>query len=220
MENITIYGVPLSPFVRKVRIAMAMKNISYDLVPVIPFGAPVPPEFAENSPLGKIPLLKVGERFLPDSSVICQYLERAQPAQAILPSDPYDAARALWFEEYADGHMTAVIGGHLFIERVLAPVLFNREPNQEDIDKAINEELPDIFNYLEGELSQDYLVGDSMTLADVAVASVFVNMMHAQHSCDASRWPKTAAYIKRMHSSEMFAELIAAEQQIMASMAG
>ena len=32
----TVHGVPLSPFVRKVRVALFEKNVSHDVVPTIP----------------------------------------------------------------------------------------------------------------------------------------------------------------------------------------
>lgn len=217
MKNLTLYGIPLSPFVRKTRLAMELKGVSYDINPVIPFSPEQPDEFKQNSPLGKIPMLGIdGEQFIPDSSAITTYLEKAQPEPALLPADPYAAGRAIWFEEYADTHMVSIIGGHLFAEVVLARKFFNREPNQEEIDTAKNVEIPEIFDYLEGQLSADYLTGDTMTLGDIAVASVFVNMKHAGHSCDAGRWPKVAAFIERMHGSELFASVIAQEQQMLA----
>lgn len=217
MNNITVYGVPLSPFVRKVRLALALKGIEHNINPVIPFGDGQPEEFKKHSPLGKIPLLSVnGEEFIPDSSVICGWLDRVSTDKLIVPADPSAAARALWFEEYADSHMASIIGGHLFAEVVLARAFFGREPNQDEIELAKTKEIPEIFDYIEGELSGDYLVADEITLADLAVGSVFVNMMHAGHQCDGAKWPKTAAYIERLHGSEMFASLIAQEKQFLA----
>src|SRR2546422_5505554 len=99
----TVYGIPLSPFVRKVRVAMAEKGLKYDLDPVIPVN--VSPEYRKISPLGKVPAFRDGDRTLADSSVICSYLERTHPNPPLYPTDPYDYARALWFEEYADGGM-------------------------------------------------------------------------------------------------------------------
>ena len=221
MEKITLYGVPISPYVRKTRLALAFKGISYKHIPVIPLGDDQPVEFKENSPLGKIPLLRVGENnYIPDSSVICNWLERTGEGPALLPSDNFAVARAQWFEEYADSHMTAIIGGHLFAEVVLATLLFKREPIQADIDAAINEEIPAIFDYIESELTGDYLLGESVTLADIAVGSVFVSMQHCNHYCDKSRWPKTSAYISRLCESDLFAPIIEAEKQMLQAMKG
>jgi len=48
-----LYGAGPSPFVRKVRVVLAEKNVSYEHDPVIPIG--VSDEFRKLSPLGKIP---------------------------------------------------------------------------------------------------------------------------------------------------------------------
>src|SRR5215831_7392353 len=103
----TVYGISLSPFVRKVRVALAEKGVAYEHDPVIPVN--VSPEYRKKSPLGKIPAFEDGDKTLADSSVICAYLDRVHPKPALYPSDPYDYARALWFEEYADGGLVPVI---------------------------------------------------------------------------------------------------------------
>lgn len=218
MKKITLYGAPLSPFVRKVRLALNYKNVDYKLVTVIPFTDDQPADFKANSPLRKIPLLSTGDIWLPDSSVICAWLERSQPQPALIPDSADHAGRTLWFEEYADSHMFNVVGSHLFAEIVLAPLLFQREPVQADIDQAINTELPQIFDYLEGELSDHYLVGSTLSLADISVGSMFTTMQHCEHQCDPQKWPILSTYINRLTSSELFAPVIAEEKAILAAM--
>jgi glutathione S-transferase len=46
----TLYGAGLSPFVRKVRVVLAEKNLAYDHDPVVPFN--VSAEYKAISPLG------------------------------------------------------------------------------------------------------------------------------------------------------------------------
>ena len=218
--KITLYGAHISPYVRKVRAALAFKGLDYEHIFVIPKSDDQPAEFKANSPLGKIPMLQIDGKFISDSSVICAWLERQFPEKPMLPSDPFDAARALWFEEYAGSVMTTAMGGHLFAEVVLAKLLFNREPLQSDIDKAVNEEIPAIFDYLESEIAGDYLLACGFSLADIAVSSICVAMLHSGHSCDASRWPKTAAYLTRLLEGDLLAPIIAEEKQMLASFGG
>lgn len=217
MSTITLYGVPVSPYVRKVRAALVYKNIPFDEVFVIPGSPDQPEEFKANSPLGKIPLLKVGERFLSDSSVICAWLEREFPEKPLLPEDNFEAARALWFEEYAGSVMTTAMAGHLFAEVVLAKAVFKREPIQSDIDKALNEELPLIFDYLESQISGDTLLESGFSLADLAVGAISTAMFHAGHAADPEKWPKTASYLSNLLEGELFSPLIEGEKQLLAS---
>ena len=215
--SIQLYGVNLSPFVRKVRMALAYRGLDYEHIMVLP-GADEPAEFVANSPLGKIPIAHIDGVWLPDSSVILAYLERARSERRLLSDDPKLAARALWYEEYADSHMASVIGGHLFAEQILAPLFFKRESNKEDIEKAKTQEIPAIFDYLESQLQSDYLLGDTPGHADICVGSPFVTMHHCGVSCDAKRWPKTAAYVQRITSDPAFQLIIQEEKGFLASM--
>ena len=204
--SLKVIGAGLSPFVRKVRAFLAEKNLSYEHEPLVPFG--VSEEFKQKSPLGKIPCLEHDGRALPDSSVICAYLERVFPEPALYPSDPYDYARTLWFEEYADTKLLEA-GIPIFQERVLAKRFFQREPDEAKVQKAIQEDLPPFLDYLEGQLGdQEYLVAGRFTLADIATASPFVNFLAGDYEPDAGRWPRLAAYLDRIHARPSFKKLI------------
>ncbi|HKA89971.1 MAG TPA: glutathione S-transferase family protein [Haliangiales bacterium] len=207
----TLYGVNASPFVRKVRVVLAEKGVPYDHEPVMP-GNP-DPEYRQMSPLGKVPAWRDGERAFSDSSVICQYLERVHPEPALYPSDPYDFARALWFEEYADTALIDVFGPKIFFPRVVGKRFMGKEPDETAIGKTIDEELPPRFDYLEGQLrGGPFLVADRLTIADIAVASAFVNLAHGEVRPDGGRWPRLAKYVATHHERPSFAPLIVEEQ--------
>ena len=198
----TLLGVSASPFVRKVRVALAEKKIPYDLVPVFPQAADE--DFRKVSPLGKVPAFRDGDKGFSDSSVICLYLEKKHPQPALLPSDPHEYARALWFDEYADSAVVNVFGPKIFAERVLAKRFFNREPNLEAADKAVKEEVPPICAYLESQLTGDFLAGNQLTIGDIAVCSQFANLFFAGVTLDAQRFPKLARYVARIHERPSF----------------
>ncbi|MBI2962230.1 MAG: glutathione S-transferase family protein [Deltaproteobacteria bacterium] len=211
----TVYGVALSPFVRKVRVALAEKRVAYDLDPVVPVN--VSPEYRKISPLGKVPAFRDGDKTLADSSVILAYLERIHPNPPLYPSDPYDYARALWFEEYADGGLVTIIGPKIFFPKVVAPRFFNQKTDEAMVQKAFEEELPPMLDYLESELAPGAatLVGRQFTVGDIGVASQFVNLFLAGFGVDARRWPKLAAYLSAVHERPSFRSSIAEERAML-----
>jgi len=207
----TVYGVNASPFVRKVRIALAEKHVPYELETVFP-GPMAPPGFRTLSPLGKVPAFRDGDRTLADSSVICAYLERIHPTPALYPSDAYEYARALWFEEWADSGLVAVAGPKIFFQRIVGPRFFGRATDEAVVRTAIDEELPPLLDYLEGQLGGgEFLVGRTFTIGDIGVLSQFVNLAHAGVTPDQGRWPALAAYLARGFARPSLAALIAEE---------
>ena len=208
-----LYGTSVSPFVRKVLVYMEEKGIAFENEPVNPFA---PPEnYKEISPLGKIPALETNGRTLADSSVICQYLERENPAPALYPKDNYDYARTLWIEEFIDGGFVPKAGGNVFFPLVVAPK-FMDQPVTDDVrtavEQSLNEEVRPMWDYLEQEIKgKEYFVGTEMTIADIAVASIHVNLLHAGVEVDASELPNLASFIARMHTRPSFASIIAEE---------
>ncbi len=212
----TLYGVLGSPFVRKAVVALTEKGVPYDHEPLAPFGAS--PEYRKISPLGKIPAFRDGDRTLADSSVIIAYLERTHPEPPLYPSDPYDYARALWFEEYGDGGLAPVLGTKIFFPRVIAPRFFNQQPDEVAIEKVLDEEVPPMLDYLEREIGgKQFLVGNRFTVADIGVATIFVNFQFAGCQVDPKRWPKLAAYVERIHNRPSFKAVIDQEKAIFQS---
>ena len=82
-------------------------------------------------------------------------------------------------------------------------------------EKMVAEELPKFCDYLERELGDhEYFVGERLTIADIAVASPFVNMRHAGFAPERKRWPKLRAFLDRMHGRPSFKKLIDEETPV------
>ena len=198
--SLVVLGASVSPFVRKVRSFINEKGLAYEHDPVNPFSPP--DRWREVSPLGRIPALRDGDRTLADSSVICAYLERRFPEPALYPSDPFEYARALWFEEYMDGGFVPIAGPKIFMPLVLAP-LFSGKPVDASAEAAAQEvvgkDLARLWDYLERELGErEYFVGTRVSIADLAIASPHVNLRHAGVAPERRRFPRLRAFLDRM----------------------
>jgi len=211
-----VYGGSLSPFVRKVCVVMAEKGIDFTLENVNPFAPPS--EFLAISPLKRIPVLRDTDQpepnTLSDSSVICDYLEHKYPNPPLYPKEPFQRARALWYEEYADSILAQTIGPGLFFQRVVKKMM-KQQPDETICAATMADKLPPLFDYLEKEIGdRQYLVGDTFSIADVTVATMLVNFEHAGETVDENRWPKLAAYGRRMHDRPSFKSFIEKERPL------
>jgi glutathione S-transferase len=205
--SLVVLGGGVSPFVRKVRVVLAEKGLDYKHEPVNPFA---PPEgYREISPLGKIPAFKDGDRTLCDSSVICAYLEKRYPTPALYPSDPYDYARALWFEEFMDGGLVPLVGPHIFLALVLKPLFSGGKRPTPPPGERQKAEQASSADYLEKQLGDnDFFVGNRLSIADITVASILVNPRHAGFAPERKRFPKLRAFLDRMWARPSFKKLI------------
>jgi glutathione S-transferase len=197
-----VYGTSVSPFVRKVLVFIAEKGLQAEHLPIGLQDSLA--EFRACSPAGKIPALRDDSFRLADSSAICHYLERKHPAPALFPSGAEDYGRMVWFDEYADTIAWAA-GAKAFFNLVVMPKVLGKPGDSAAAAKALNEELPPIFDYLESQVTGPFLVGGAFSLADIAVTSPFVNLKIAGHPLDASRWPKLAGYISAIVARPSFA---------------
>ena len=209
-----VFGASLSPFVRKVLAFAAEKGVAVEYRPFA-FNAP-PAEFLEASPFRKIPALQDGDFQICDSSAIVHYIEAKHPEPALIPAEPRDRARTIWFEEYADTIMIAVMG-KMFFNRVVAPKFLGRPGDAAVADAAEHEELPNVLAYLEKHAPEPggFLVGDRITLADIAVASPFANLRHMDVSLD--RFPRSKAWADSILARPSFAPWIAGEAKLLAA---
>lgn len=192
-----VYGSSLSPYVRKVLAVAGEKGIELDLQPT---GIPNPSaEFLEASPFRKMPAFRDGDFTLADSSAIVHYLEARFPERALIPADPQLRGKTIWYEEFADTILVSC-GAKIFFNLVVAPRFLGLPGDRQAAEQAELNDLPPILDYLEKVVPGDsgYLVGDSLTLADIAVASPFANFRHTQTRVCPERYPRTIAYVDRI----------------------
>lgn len=209
-----LYGSSLSPFVRKVLAFAAEKGVDLDVEQT---GLPNPsPEFVQASPFRKMPALSDGDYSLADSSAIIHYLEARYPDPALIPSDPRARGKVIWFEEFADTILMACCG-KIFFNRIVAPRFLKAPGDEGAAAAAERDELPPILDYLESVVpeGEGWLVGTSLTLADIAVAGPFANFRHTGTSVDAGRYPRTVAFVERVLSRPSFAPWIEQEAAIL-----
>jgi len=193
-----IYGVPVSVHTRKVIVAAIHKGLSYQLtqvVPVIP-GNP-PPNWRRLSPTGLIPVATHGDFTLGDSSAICDYLERIHPTPPLYPADPRSHARALWFEQYA-GTLFRDVVRPLFHEVVVHPKIRQIATDQMKVDTVLREAAPEMFGYLDSMAGNGFLLGASMTMADVAVVSNLVTLSYIGFGAAFQGFPRLEALFDRV----------------------
>jgi glutathione S-transferase len=210
-----LYGSSLSPYVRKVLAYAGEKGIELDLQPT---GFPNhSPEYAEASPFKKMPALRDGDYTLADSTAIIHYLEAKFPDPALIPAEPRARGKVIWFDEFSDTILTAC-GAKMFFNRIVAPRFIGRPGDLAAADTAEREELPPILDYLE-RVAPDagkYLVGDTITLADIAVASPFANLAHLCCEIDPGRHGRVRAYVDSILSRPSFAPWIEREAALLA----
>ncbi|HEY7900951.1 MAG TPA: glutathione S-transferase family protein [Caulobacteraceae bacterium] len=209
-----LYGSSFSPFVRKTLAYMAEKGLTAELKPVR-FQDPEP-GFRAASPFGKMPAFSDGDFAISDSTAIIAYLEAAHPEPALIPAEPKARARTTWYEEFADTLLCAQVG-KIFFNRIVAPRFLGRDGDIEAAKAAERDELPPLVDYLEGVIpASGFLVGDRLSLADLAVASPFVNFAHAGVALDAKRHPKTQAYVTAILARPSFASMVEGETRFLA----
>ena len=202
-----VYGSSLSPFVRKTLAFAAEKGLTVENKVSRP-GQP-DPAFLQASPFKKIPGFQDGDFQISDSTAIVTYLEAQYPEPNLIPTDPRNRARAVWFEELAD---TIFVGaaGKIFFNRIVGPRFMGVDGDEAVALKAEQEEMPPILDYLESIApSSGFLLEDRITLADIAIASPFGNVRHL--GLDLSRWPKTKAYTDAILARPSFAPILERE---------
>lgn len=207
-----VYGSSLSPFVRKVLAFGAEKGIDLELKTVVPGSDD--PDFLAAMPFRKMPAFRDGDFAISDSSAIIHYLEAKQPEPALIPTDPCERARTIWYDEFGDTILCGC-GAKMFYNRIVAPLL-GRPGDLEAAAKAEKEELPPILDYCERVIPESgWLVEDRLTLADIAVATGFANLRHLGISVDPATHPKLAAYVDKMLGRPSFAPWVEKESQFL-----
>ncbi|GAB4310046.1 MAG: glutathione S-transferase family protein [Roseovarius sp.] len=165
----TLYHVPLSPFCRKVRLVLAEKRIECELIEER-YWEPTA-AFLRRNPAGKVPVLKLDDRILTESTAICEYIEERFPEPPLMPRAAearYEVRRLVaWFDDKFHAEVTS----KLLYERVNKKIMKRGFPDSARV-KAGARAIKFHLDYMSALLDERrWLGGDVMTLADFAAAA-------------------------------------------------
>jgi glutathione S-transferase len=154
---LTLISHALCPYVQRAAIVLAEKGLPFERREVDLSNKPE--WFRAVSPLGKTPVLLVGEAPIFESAVICEYLDEIA-APRLHPADALERARHRAWVEFGS-QLLATIGG-----------LYSA-PDEAALE-AHRAELAQRFAQLEAVLGEGpYYAGAAFSIVDAAFAPVF-----------------------------------------------
>ena len=147
----------LCPYVQRAAITLAEKGVAFDRRTVDL--ANRPDWFKALSPLGKVPLLQVGDAVLFESAPIVEYLDETH-SPALHPADPLTRARHRAWMEVGSSILADIWG-------------IETTPDKAAFD-GHKQKLREKFERLEAELGQGpYFAGSAFSLVDAVFAPAF-----------------------------------------------
>lgn len=165
-----LYHLWLSPFSRKVRIALAEKDLEFELKSENLWDRR--PEFLALNPAGEVPVLVESEGpVISDSGAICEYLEEAYPARPLIAGDAIARAEVRRLAAWFDTKFNREVTDYLFGERMMKRFLRIGEPDSRAI-RAGRKNIHTHLDYIDWLTERrSWLAGEDLSLADIAAGA-------------------------------------------------
>ncbi|HYB91863.1 MAG TPA: glutathione S-transferase family protein [Candidatus Binataceae bacterium] len=161
---IKLYDYLTCPYGQKVRIVLAEKSLTYDLVTVdLTQGEHRKPDFLRLNPFGRVPVLVDDEVTVSDSTIINEYLEDEYPEPPVLPPVGSSGlrARARFFEDFADTSFTPQVW-QLIVE-------MSKPEAERDLNRLqrLRQGVERVLDYLNRELQGQQFLAGEFSVADI-----------------------------------------------------
>ena len=187
----------------RVRIALNLKGLAYDPVPVhIVKGAHRAPAYASEHPQALVPSLEDGGQVLSQSLAIIEYLEETHPLPPLLPADPAGRARVRSLSL-----LVACEIHPLNNLRVLKHLRREFKLDEEAINAWYRHWIADGLQKLEGDLCRGapdsrYCYGDVPGMADCCLVPQIFNAQRYQ--CDLAPFPRVMRIFEQCMALDSF----------------
>ena len=157
---IVLCGFPLSNYYNKVKLVLLEKGLPFTEERVLT--GSVDEAVLNATPLGKVPFIRTEHGSLCESQVIVDYLETAFPVPALLPADPFAAAKVRELSSFVELHLELVA-------RELYPkAFFGADVSDANVARVRKVLEKNIAGFKRLAKFAPFVAGDTFTLADCA----------------------------------------------------
>lgn len=151
-----LYNYAPSPYSARCRIQIYAKDLPITIETMTP---PFPDSFIARNPLKRLPALDIDGFILPESEVICEYLEDLGKGPSLRPDDPKERARMRLLSRIVDLYVSPSVVK-------LVPFL-RGTPRDEAVITAVAADIEKgVRNLAHFGLGKRYAVGGKLSLAD------------------------------------------------------
>jgi glutathione S-transferase len=169
MSDFVIHGVPGSPFVRSVCLALEEKATPYR-IHGLAVGEMRGDAHRKLHPFMRVPVIDHDGFVLYETQAILRYIDAVFPTPALQPSDPRAIGRMNQVIGINDWYLFPQAARVIVFQRIVGPVLMGLTPDEAVVASAV----PDAERCL-AELNrllgvQPFMVGDRLSLADLLLA--------------------------------------------------
>jgi len=184
-----LYYHPLSTYSQKVLFALYEKGMDVEREIVDIFDESAKAAFREVNPLGKVPVLIDDDHFVPEGSIIIEYLDRRGPPR-LLSDDPDLSRRTRCRDRIYDLYLVANIDALAYEHMKPA-----NERNEATVEAA-RRTIATIYNLMEQDLEdKPFNMGNDFTLADCGPATA---LFYARMLAPFDERPVVRAYWERL----------------------
>jgi glutathione S-transferase len=197
-----LYHLPLSPYARKVRLVLAEKRLPFELRLERVWDRR--PEYLDMNAACTVPtLVEDSGLVVPDSGVICEYLEEAYPDTALLGRTLAERVEVRRMVAWFDGKFASEVTRNLYGEKYLKTISGRGGPDATALRRGYTA-LRDHLQYL-GWLAETrkWLAGGTISVADFAAAG-HVSALDFMGEVDWTVSPGAKEWYARMKSRPSF----------------
>jgi len=149
-------------------------------------------EFLALNPDGKVPVLQQGDLVLTESNAIMQYLAQSQQS-SLWPKEIVLQTKVLSILFWQSNYFAAGVGP-IAHKKVVLPYWGFGEPEIDEQQwQSFNKALSGLENILH---SQNYLVGNKLTIADISLVAFF--FFHKRAKMRLEHYPNLSAWLAKL----------------------
>jgi glutathione S-transferase len=202
-----LYHLPLCPYSRKIRLVLLERRLPFELKLEKPWDRRQ--EYLDMNPAGQVPtLVEENGLIIPDSQVICEYLEEAYPDTALMGRTLAERVEVRRLVAWFDGRFAREVTDNLVGEKYLKRVSARGQPDASAL-RVGYANLKAHLAYL-GWLAENrkWLAGNALSLADFAAAA-HMSALDFAGEVDWSQSQGAKDWYARMKSRPCFRPLLA-----------
>lgn len=168
-----LYVMPVSPNVRKAQAVVNFLDLDVEVISKdVMAGELKTDEFLGINPNGKVPALEDGDFNVWESNAVAQYLASTAPENELFPNDIVKRTDITRWQFWESNHYNKAVGSVVWETIIKKLFKIPGDPDEKIIKSGLND-----FNrfaaILEEQLEgQDFITGDTLTLADFSVGAM------------------------------------------------